>query len=388
MYAGVYLHLPFCARRCAYCDFCTLQLDETSLKKYHAALKSEIELFSDGAAVDTLYFGGGSPSLYPLDLLQELLDTLRSRFRFELREATLEANPWELTFERLERWKKLGVNRLSVGLQSSDGEILKTVNRPVPPDLFERLEMAVDLFDNVNFDFILGLPGENRKNVENNLKLIERLKPAHISYYMFDSDHETDLMASVKNDIIELPDKDTLEKLHDFIVLSLKELGLTRYEISSWSKGRMSLHNLKYWKSGDYKGFGVSAGSHEGTTRSVNCDSLDQYIDSIVAGKRPLAYIRENTPLEELFETLFMGLRLIDGLTLSAEIFPADLLERSVERIASVLGEFLVVNGYRLSLNDYGLDMSRLVFERLVGIMEEMESLLPARATVEKQKNT
>jgi len=377
MHAGVYIHLPFCARRCTYCDFCTFRLDETSLKKYHVVLKKEIELFSDGAKVDTLYFGGGSPSLYPLDLLQELFFTLHSRFRLELRECTLEANPWELTLERLERWKKLGVNRLSIGLQSSDGEILKKVNRPMPPDLVERLERAVDFFDNVNLDFILGLPGENRINVENNLKLIERLKPAHISYYMFDSDHETDLMASVKNGIIELPDKDTVEKLHDFIVLSLKELGFTRYEISSWSKDRISLHNLKYWKNGDYKGFGVSAGSHEGATRSLNFDSLGQYIDSIAAGKRPLAYIRENTQLEELFETLFMGLRLIEGLTLSSEIFPADLLERSVERIRSVMGEFLVIEGYSIKLNDYGLDMSRLAFERLVGIMEEMGSLFP-----------
>lgn len=381
MGSGVYVHIPFCARKCGYCDFCTLDLKTHSEKvqPYHEALKKEIELYSSLERVDTLYLGGGSPSLYPVELLGDLIETLGKNFKLQLVEASIEANPWELTREKLYDWKLVGFDRLSVGVQSLDENILKTSNRPVPEDLPARLELARNAFDNLNLDFILGLPGENRLNVKNNLKLIESVEPDHISYYMFDTDHEVALMTLVRNDIIKLPDRDTIEKLHDFVVVSMERMGYKRYEISSWSKGgKVCLHNLKYWKNDRYFGFGLSAGGHEGFSRYLNSEDLDRYLGALWKGEKPLSYSRENTPVQELFETLFMGLRLTQGVVLSREVFSDELVDEALDKIQAVLGAYLEVEGDNVAFNRRGLDMSRWVFENLMNIKGEIEDAFSA----------
>lgn len=371
---GVYVHIPFCARKCTYCDFCTLEVDDFVIERYHYALKREIELYRPSGRIDTLYFGGGSPSIYPSSLLRDLIEKLKESLPLDLKEATIESNPWELTVDRLRSWQKLGFNRLSIGVQSTDRDIMRVCNRPFPDDLVERLTRAVEIFDNVNFDFILGLPGENRINVENSLKLIETLKPEHISYYMFDSDHETGLMTAVKNAIIELPDSGLIDELYCTIVESLKRLGYERYEISSWSNGRPSLHNLKYWENSDYIGLGLSAGGHLGFTRYVNSEDFDFYCAAANEGKKPLGYVRENSMVQELFETLFMGLRLTRGLDLSKEVYPAELLEVVLDKIASRNYKYVEREGSALRLNTRGFEMSRSFFEELIDIKEEIES--------------
>ncbi len=166
---GIYIHLPFCKRKCDYCDFLTLPFDADQAETYNKALLSEIELWTSNneLMLKTLYFGGGSPSLYQPRFLEKLIDRLAFSSQFQVEELTLEANPWEITCENLRDWKELGVNRLSIGIQTAPTEVLNNVGRKNPVDLLRRLGFAREAFDNVNFDFILGLPGESRETFEN-----------------------------------------------------------------------------------------------------------------------------------------------------------------------------------------------------------------------------
>lgn len=374
MGAGVYVHIPFCARKCSYCDFCTVRYDPALIDEYHRSLKREIEMYSISETVETLYFGGGSPSLYPVELLNDLLVHLNSSLRTEIREATIEVNPWELERERLLEWRKMGFSRVSVGVQSSEKSILKICKRPVPSDLTERLLMSRDIFDNLNLDFILGLPREAESNVRANLELIGAIGPDHVSYYVFDSDHETELMSQVHDAIIELPDPEILERLHDLVLESLGKMGYRRYEISSWAMNdRECLHNLKYWRNEQYLGFGLSAGGHFDWKRYVNTGDLNHYHDLIGRNIVPVSEFNQNTVIQELFETLFMGLRLTEGVDLSRKGYPKELLDLLISRIRLYLGEYLSPDNGIVALNESGMDFSRSVFQKLLDIKEEME---------------
>ncbi|MBN2220151.1 MAG: radical SAM family heme chaperone HemW [Kosmotogaceae bacterium] len=371
---GLYVHIPFCARRCSYCDFCTVEYNGDLVGQYHDLLKMEVEMYPFSERVETVYFGGGSPSLYPVEFLRDLLSFISYSFDTDLLEATIEANPWELNLENLKQWRDIGFNRLSIGIQSSEREILERCDRPVPRNLRDRLMASRDIFQNLNLDFILGLPGENESNVAGNLEMISEVNPDHVSYYVFDSDHETKLMRLVRNDMIDLPENEIVEGLHDIILDSLSKMGFCRYEISSWEKGNCEcLHNLKYWRNEKYLGFGVSAGSHFDRKRYVNTSDLLEYRYLVNLKRRPVAEMMENSVIQEVFETLFMGLRLVEGVDLSKLKLPEELNNTLVSELRVHLSDYLSPDNARIRLNDNGMDLSRSVLEKLMEIKEEIE---------------
>jgi len=370
---GLYIHIPFCARRCSYCDFCTVEYDGDLVRQYNDLLKKEVEMYPASERVETLYFGGGSPSLYPVELLRDLMSFISCSFDAAPVEVTIEANPWELNIKNLKQWRDIGFNRLSIGIQSSEREILERCDRPVPKNLRDRLMASRDIFENLNLDFILGLPGENESNVAGNLEMISAINPDHVSYYVFDSDHETKLMRLVHDDIIDLPRQEIVEGLHDIILDSLSKMGFSRYEISSWERGRREcLHNLKYWRNEQYMGFGVSAGSHFDRKRYVNTSDLLEYRYLVNLRRRPVFELRENSVIQEVFETLFMGLRLMEGVDLSKLELPDELNNTLVSELRAHLGDYLSPDNSRIRLNDNGMDFSRSVLEKLIDIKEEM----------------
>lgn len=375
---GIYVHLPFCERKCDYCDFLTLPYDAGQTEVYNKALLREMELwfFENELKLKTLYFGGGSPSLYSSRLLEKLLNELAFHSQFQVEEVTLEANPWEITSDNLRIWKGLGVNRLSIGIQAASIEVLESVGRRNPTDLLRRLEFAREAFDNLNFDFILGLPGESHETFKNNIKLIERFLPEHISYYILDTDHDTPLMRRVLTGKIELPNVDLITELHEDLLETLEEKGYYRYEISSWAReGYECLHNKNYWENGEYIGLGISAGGHFNRFRYVNTMSFSEYVKATNAGCFAREHEHQNNDLEELFETIFMGLRLVEGVKISRFQLNESLQKKVLEKIEKSLGGFVIVDGERIKLNNRGLDLSRIVFERLMGIKEEIEDV-------------
>ena len=373
MKAGVYVHLPFCKRLCHYCDFAKMKEDPELIEKYQHLLLKEMELWfknNPSVIVETLYFGGGSPSIYPVKYIQQLIDKLRTLTNFSPVEITLEANPWELEMDKIRSWQVLGINRLSVGVQSVSASILKKVGRQSPADLLNRLKMAKDSFDILSLDFILGLPGESEKNLEGNLGLIKELFPQHISYYFLDTDHDTPLMKNVHSGKIVLPDAKTMEKLYEQVKSNLSALGYQRYEISSWQRdGMLCNHNVNYWKNGDYIGFGISAGGHFKRLRYVNTTHFEEYERAIAKNLLPRAYSVFNDDLQEDIETLFMSLRLIEGLSFEKLTNSRHKLTL-IEALAKKLSGLAIFENGRIRLNEAGFDNSRLVFERILEIKE------------------
>ncbi|WP_068347887.1 radical SAM family heme chaperone HemW [Kosmotoga arenicorallina] len=373
MKAGVYVHLPFCKRLCHYCDFAKIKEDHELIERYQRLLLKEMELWFKNnplIKVETLYFGGGSPSIYPLNYLQQLIDRLKGLTDFAPEEITLEANPWELDADKLKSWYRLGINRLSVGVQSASADILKNVGRESPSDLLKRLKAARSIFEILNLDFILGLPGESEKNLEENIGLIKELFPRHISYYFLDTDHDTPLMKNVRSGKIELPDVEMVEQLYDRVKLTLSALGYIRYEISSWQRdGMCCKHNMNYWKNGNYVGFGISAGGHVERNRYVNTENFKDYEDALSKGLLPRVYSVTNDDLQEDIETLFMSLRLVEGFSLE-NLSNSKYRFALVEALTEKLSDFAIIRNGRIRLNENGLDNSRLVFERILDIKE------------------
>ncbi|MFO7880941.1 MAG: radical SAM family heme chaperone HemW [Kosmotogaceae bacterium] len=376
---GIYFHIPFCKRKCDYCDFTTVRYDKAELKEYNDYLLQEIELYDrllnniDSKKV-TVYFGGGSPSLFPIQYIKEIIGNIKSR-SFDPIEVTLESNPWEITDENLENWKKTGITRLSIGVQSVDSDILKNVGRRSPEDTEKRLEKARKIFDNLNMDFILCLPGESLKSVENNIELINKIKPDHISYYWFDKNQNTPLMRKNNNAIIKLPDNNLCEKWHEYILSELNSLNYRRYEISSWSiKGKESLHNLNYWKNGDYIGCGISAGGHINYLRYVNHTGMNKYKAKMDNKQFPHEFSKENSFFEEFIEKIFMGLRLLDGIEITSYLGNNEIRDY-LEILFNKNDKLIVLKTDKLKLTKKGFDLSRRVFESIISTKEEMNDV-------------
>ncbi len=382
---ALYVHFPFCMRKCSYCDFDTVPYNEDSVDEYQEHLLKEISLWAeyDVGTVKTMYIGGGSPSLWPGRKLHRFLDRLQKQLDFSPVEFTLECNPQELIDKNLSCWETLGVDRLSVGIQSLERRILRSANREAPADLLYRLVKARERFSNVNLDFILGLPGECIKSVCGNLETIKAIGPNHVSYYMLDKDGDSDLMRLYHSGRIELLGTERVNQLHDRILEEMCAMGYVRYEVSSWQrKGSECLHNLAYWKNADYIGIGIAAGGHFGRTRYVNTSDIADYYDLLGKRNFPRDSSKCNTPCEEFLETLFMGLRLVEGVDL-AEVLKdkADNVPRIKEILVKVFGPKLVFEESKVRFTSEGLDLTGRLFAGLSEYREEITSVFSSRDT-------
>ena len=307
----VYIHIPFCVKRCFYCDFISTT-DSSSIEDYFKALSRDItesEEVLKNRVVRTVYFGGGTPSLVDPSYLYGVLKKL-SAFNYNPVEITVELNPESVTNENLKRYKDMGINRVSLGIQAFDERTLKLSGRPHGTrEIVSALERIKSSFENFNMDFIVGLPGYDEKVVDENLKLVERFSPTHVSVYTLEIHEETPIYKMYTSGKIDLPENtmDLFFKMVD----GLKDLGYERYEISNFAKDRMySVHNLSYWYSMDYLGLGVSAGGYLDSYRYVKTLNISEYIENPAS----LSYERKNTPCEDSKEILFMGLRLLEGI--------------------------------------------------------------------------
>lgn len=306
--------------------------------------------------VDTVYIGGGTPSDVPTEYLGRLFAVIEKDFKLINPEITMEVNPKAWQFSEL---RTLGVNRLSIGLQAADDNVLKAVNRRHTFVDFQRTyEKACNHFENINIDFILGLPRETDKTILNDLKVLETYKPKHVSVYILEIDTEKNANFKIDEDLTAIH--------HEIFLSELEKMGYVRYEISNFSlPGYRCRHNLKYWHNENYIGVGVSAGGHVGTKRYVNTSNLSEYFEKIERGNNPFEYFRENTIYEELRETLFMGLRLCEGVELEK-------LERLKPEIdfTSLVERFpmqLILENGRLRMSKLGMDFSHMLFSEILG---------------------
>ncbi len=309
----VYVHIPFCKRRCLYCDFIS-STDRKLISPYFLALEKDIktDAFLPSMRVRTIYFGGGTPSLVDEDYIERVFEWIVEEANSVLiNEVTIEANPENITRNKVRRYRDIGINRVSLGIQACEDEVLKLSGRSHNlSDSEKAAGILREEFDNLNFDFIVGLPGMTMRTVEKNLEFVIRFNPDHVSVYTLEFHESAPLTRLVDSGLIKLPKPEKIAQMFDFMASELLKMGYVRYEISNFAKpGKESIHNLAYWKSLNYLGFGVSAGGHVGRYRYVKTLDIKEYIKD----PTKLSYESENDDCKEMKEVLFMGLRLLEG---------------------------------------------------------------------------
>lgn len=399
---GVYIHIPFCVQKCSYCDFLSFACDAKIKDAYCRALMLEIDarssmntsnnemhskdmILSDEFIVDTVFFGGGTPSSIDAFHIVNIIKKLKSCFKFsESAEISIECNPGTLNFEKLLIYKKAGINRLSIGLQSTENLELKLLGRIHTFEEFAaNYELAREAgFDNINIDLMSALPGQTRESYARTLKKVAELEPEHISAYSLmvekntplyemiygskDSDEKSDGAVKQPADIkAMLPDEDTEREMYYDTEYILGNAGYARYEISNYAKsGYECRHNVGYWTGKDYIGFGIGAASLILGTRYSNCRDIGNYIKN---SGYP-AEITENadklTEYDQMEEFMFLGLRITDGinkLKFSDKFGVSyDDIYGEVSRELSEKG-LLELNGDNVRLTGKGIDVSNYV---------------------------
>ena len=329
MLLSLYLHFPFCKRKCSYCDFCSATASDAVIEAYCDAMITEIAMRAKGFAgmpVDTVFLGGGTPSVVSAPLMQKVLDALRDCFRLQPDlEFTSEANPGTLTDEWLAVLTQAGCNRLSIGVQAIQPALLQTLGRIHDyPQALQALAMARKHgIVNLNADAMFGLPGQTPEDYRMTLSALMETGVTHLSAYSLILEEGTPLYAKVQQGELSLPDEDTTADMMEQGIILLESAGYRRYEISNFAKaGYECRHNLGYWQQKPYLGFGVSAASFLPDAgadtdishiRCVNTVSVADYRAMLEAGVLP---VTETTPItrdEAMFETVMLGLRTTDG---------------------------------------------------------------------------
>lgn len=367
MSAGVYLHIPFCKSRCSYCDFATdVYRDSRAVERYVDVLCTEIDSFSSVVMADTIYFGGGTPSLLTSKQIEQILKAVRVKFSITTdAEITMEMNPATVTRETLEAYRSLGVNRASFGVQTFDDRALKLLARghdaADATSTFALLREAG--FDNVSFDLIAGLPGQSIGSWENNLNEAIALSPEHLSLYLLEIHEGTPLAEQVRSRRQPQPDPELAAEMYELMLDRLAAAGYEQYEISNFSRsGFESRHNSKYWTLDPVLGFGVSAHSFDGMQRFANERDSAKYVE-LIRESGSAEVMREDTNLESEF--IFLGLRLQSGIDLErfSLRFGYDLIDRYAAEINGMIENGLVEKtGGRLRLTRKGKLFSNDVF--------------------------
>jgi oxygen-independent coproporphyrinogen III oxidase len=377
MPGGVYIHIPFCRSRCSYCDFSTGLYYSDTASEYVDLLISEIQssLIPTGCeSVDTIYFGGGTPSLLLTSQVEAILKAVRKRFVVdESSEITMEMNPGTVTPEILCNFRQLGINRASFGAQSFKDEELRHLGRSHDStQIYRTYELLRDAgFENINLDLIAGLPNQSFEVWSDNLAKAVGLKPEHVSFYLLEIHEGTPLQRQISAGMWPMPDEDLASEMFRATVERTNEAGYTHYEISNFClPGYESRHNSKYWTGEPYIGFGCSAHSFDGKSRRWrNERSMESYMALLKNDRSPIVETTSLTESEAQSEAVFLRLRLMRGLDLTEhkERFGVDLISRHRSELDRLEEAGLIrVEADRLSLTTSGALLSNEVFTRLI----------------------
>lgn len=365
---GIYIHIPFCIKKCKYCDFVSFENKLEFQEKYVNSVIKEIENCNKkDFKVNTIYFGGGTPSSISEDLIVKILEKIREKFEVTKEaEITIEVNPKTVNKEKLETYKKSGFNRISIGLQSANDRLLKLLGRIHRFKEFEECyKMSREVgFKNINVDLMLGLPTQSLEDLKNSLDKVISLNPEHISLYSLILEENTALEKEIKKGLYKLPTDEEERKMYDVTKKILEKDGYIHYEISNFSrKGFESKHNMNCWKQEEYLGFGLASHSYFDKKRFSNTEDLEKYIENQ----------KENVSINEIQngemekkEYMMLGLRKIDGVSISEferkfEINPLFYFRFEISKLTN---EGLIeVDLDNIKLTRKGLDLANLVFE-------------------------
>jgi len=389
---GIYIHIPFCKSKCFYCDFISFSKKDEFIQNYVRALIREIEEFdfnnirekvdklkkkqeNNNYEITTLYIGGGTPTLIECKCIEKILNQIKEKFVIsENCEITIEVNPGTVNLEKLKKYFDIGINRLSIGLQSSKNELLKTIGRIHTYENFlKTYNNAREIgFKNINVDLMLGLPNQNIIDLKDTLEQIVKLNPEHISVYSLILEEGTKLNELVINNMIQLPDEELERNMYWYVKDTLELNGYKHYEISNFAKiGFESKHNVNCWKQKEYIGFGLAAHSYMNDIRFSNTANLNKYIENIKDDKINLnIHIEEILELEDKKkEYMILGLRKIEGISIQnfKNNFgdnPIYLFRNELEKLVNQ--ELVLIDGDNIKLTNKGLDFANIVWEEFI----------------------
>ena len=359
---GLYLHIPFCESICNYCNFNRGLLDSELKTRYVDALTTEIIAIGDGAAVDTIYFGGGTPSLLDPDEVGRILNVCRDSFNVDPSvEVSLEVNPESATTSRLTGWRESGVTRLSFGVQSfRDTELQRLGRRHTAIRAKDAMRAARTAgYDDISLDLMLWLPGQTAAHGRESIETLLELAPDHASLYLLELYPNAPLREDMARAGWSLaPDEDAALMYLDALEATDRD-GYEQYEISNVSRpGRQCRHNLKYWRDGEWLGFGCGAHSTRDGARWRNLSETIRYIETVTAGRPAAVDRRSLSPLEWLGDVLFMGLRLTEGLDLESiqRQHGVAVMRKYGTELAPFIAEGLLIHEFgRLQLTRQGM---------------------------------
>ena len=407
---GIYIHIPFCQHKCDYCDFVSFSNKQEFIENYIEAVKKEISNYFkektllETYTVTTIYIGGGTPSYINSKYICEIMETLENNLKqnsikLEDMEITIEVNPGTVNKEKLEQFRKAKINRLSIGLQSTNNKILKEIGRIHTFEQFlETYQMAKEVgLDNRNVDLMIGLPNQTIEDIKRSLEEVIQLNPTHISVYSLIIEEGTVMAQKIENHQLQEMDEELERNMYWYVKNTLELNGYTHYEISNFAKkGKESKHNLNCWWQKEYIGIGLAAHSYLNYARYTNTSEMEQYITrmdnlngKIVKDILKLSKNKEKTNLEEnkknieaIYELeeiqdledrkkeyMLLGLRKIEGVQISKfkEKYidnPIFLYRKELEKL--VEEKLVMIDGDYIKLTNKGLDLANLVWEEFV----------------------
>lgn len=386
---GIYIHIPFCKKKCYYCDFVSFSNLENKQTGYIEALKKEISCYDlEEYNVTTIYIGGGTPSYIDCYEIKEILDELRKRLKnnetkFSDIEITIEVNPGTVDKEKLEVYKLSGVNRLSIGLQSTKDILLKEIGRiHTYKEFLQSYEHAKQVgFENINVDLMLGLPNQSIQDMKDSLKEVIKMEPNHISIYSLIVEEKTPIKKLIEEGELQLPEEIQERRMYWYVKSMLELSGYNHYEISNFAKeGRESKHNMNCWEQKEYIGLGVAAHSYINGIRYSNVTDLDCYIKNMMKLKNVKKQLQSKTNIiyniceiqnleDKQKEYMLLGLRKIQGVSITKfkEKYvenPIFLFRKQMEKLTKE--DLLQIDGDYIRLTNKGLDFANQVWEEFV----------------------
>lgn len=355
---GVYVHIPFCERKCNYCAFSSFVEKTEKIDEYIGFLSKEIENFAKNnkKSVDTIYIGGGTPSLLSESQIEKIVGLLKENFALtENCEITVECNPNSLTKEKLLKYKSLGINRLSIGVQSLDDDQLSFIGRlHSSKEAIEKIKLSKEIgFENISVDLLIGLNGATAERFLVQLQMLIYLDIKHISTYMLQIEDNTPLKKMVESETVILPTDEESVEIYEKTAEFLNKNGFYRYEVSNFAKkGYESKHNFKYWTGEDYIGFGLSAHSYMDGRRWSNANNFKGYYQ----GEKPLDEVLSNG--QKIEEHIMLGLRCKNGIDISFLRSLGYDIEKNEYLNDFIAKDILIKEGNKIYINEkyYGVN--------------------------------
>ncbi len=373
---GIYIHIPFCVSKCNYCDFYSIKWDESTERKFIKCALEEIKMYNalnKRYSVDTIYIGGGTPSIIKDKNIYKIINEIYKSFDIDDDlELSIEANPNSLTKEKLKNYRQFKINRVSIGIQSLDNKILKTIGRIHNcEEAVRAIKMTQDAgFENMNTDIMFNISGQTISNVLLTIKEIIKLEVPHISFYSLKVEKNTPFFNMINNNELNMPDESLEREMYYMGRKEMESNNIYQYEISNFSrKGFECKHNLRYWTHKPYIGIGPAAHSYIEDTRFNNVDNINKYFDYIKSNKKAIVNRKTIDNKEKMFEYLILRLRLTKGFSSNDfyRTFKINFLDAYKDIIEELeTFKLIKISKDNIRLTKKGIDVSNYVFTKFL----------------------